>query len=65
MAVEPVNCRKAAKLLSQAQERPLREDEQKALSHHLSRCLSCSNYETQLAFLRKAAQLFRESPPLK
>ena len=65
MAAEPVNCRKAAKLLSQAQERPLREEEQKALSHHLSRCINCSNYETQLAFLRRAAQLFRESPPPK
>ena len=65
MAAEPVNCRKAAKLLSQAQERALREDEQKALSYHLSRCINCRNFETQLAFLRKAARLFAESPPGK
>ena len=63
MAAEPLNCRKAAKLLSQAQERPLRDDEQKALSHHLSRCLHCSNFETQLAFLRKASRLFAEGKP--
>ena len=62
MAVEPVNCRKAAKLLSQAQERELREDERKALSHHLSLCLRCRNFESQLAFLRKAARLFAERP---
>jgi hypothetical protein len=60
MAVEPVSCRKAAQLLSRAQERALREDEQKALTHHLSRCIHCSNFETQLAFLRHAARLFAE-----
>jgi hypothetical protein len=60
MADEPVNCRKAAKLLSQAQERPLRDEERKALSLHLSRCIHCSNFETQLAFLRKAAKVFAE-----
>ena len=58
MDTEPLNCRKAAKLLSQAQERALREDEQKALQHHLALCLRCRNFEGQLAFLRKASRLF-------
>jgi len=60
MGAEPVNCRKAARLLSQAQERELREDERKALSHHLARCLHCSSFEQQLEFIRKAARLFPE-----
>jgi hypothetical protein len=60
MAVEPVSCRRAAQLLSQSQERTLREDEQKALQHHLVLCLRCRNFETQLAFLRKASRLFAE-----
>lgn len=63
MAPEPVNCRRAAQLLSRAQERPLREDEQKALSHHLSRCIHCGNFETQLAFLRRAARVFAGEKP--
>jgi hypothetical protein len=60
MADEPLNCRRAAKLLSQAQERALRDDEQKALQHHLVLCLKCRNFESQLAFLRKASRLFSE-----
>ena len=60
MADEPLNCRKAARLLSQAQERPLRDEEQKALQHHLVLCLRCRNFESQLAFLRKASRLFAD-----
>lgn len=53
-----VNCRKASWLLSVARERVLRADERKALRHHLDRCLSCRNFETQVAFLRTAARIF-------
>jgi len=53
-----VNCRKASWLLSVAGERPLREAERKALSHHLSQCLHCRNFEQQLEFLQKASKLF-------
>ena len=60
MSAESLDCRKAARLLSQSQERALRDDERKALSLHLSRCISCSNFETQLAFLRKAAAMFAQ-----
>jgi hypothetical protein len=60
MAAEPVSCRRAAQLLSQSQERTLRDDEQKALQHHLVLCLRCSDFERQMAFLRKAARLFAE-----
>lgn len=55
---ESVNCRKATWLLSVSQERELRPDERKALQHHLSLCLRCSTFETQISFLRKAAKIF-------
>lgn len=58
MAAEPLSCRKAAQLLSQARERTLREDERKALDHHLGQCLQCRNFSSQLEFLQKAAKLF-------
>ena len=60
MSAEPLSCRKAARLLSQAQERTLRDEERKALSLHLSRCLHCTSFEGQLAFLRRASRLFAE-----
>ena len=63
MADERLSCRKAAKLLSQAQDRELRVDERKALSHHLALCLRCRNFEAQLAFLRKASRLFAQRDP--
>ncbi len=63
MAAEPVNCRKAAQLLSQARERALREDERKALDHHLGLCLQCRNFKSQLEFLQEAAKLFASGGP--
>ena len=60
MPDEPLSCRKAAELLSRAQERALRDEERKALQHHLVLCLRCRNFESQLAFLRKASRLFAE-----
>ena len=60
---EPVNCRKAAQLLSQARERALRDDERKALEHHLGECLHCRDFRSQLDFLHKAAKLFASGKP--
>jgi len=65
MAGESMNCRKAAELMSQALEQPLREDEQKALSHHLSLCIDCRNFKAQLSLLRRAARVFGKSTPEK
>jgi hypothetical protein len=57
-ATESANCRKASWLLSVSQDRELRADERKALQHHMSLCLRCRNFETQISFLRKAAKIF-------
>ena len=55
-----IDCRAASRLLSLAYDRELTGDESEALQYHLGRCLMCRNFETQLKFLRKAAQRFRE-----
>ena len=57
--VEDLSCRKASGLLSLACERPLSADELRALKMHLDECLMCTNFETQLKFLHKAAGVFR------
>ena len=61
--VEDLNCRNASRLLSLACERPLSGDELRALKHHLNECLMCTNFEQQLSFLHKAAEVFRTGPP--
>ncbi len=58
-AEEDLNCRQASRLLSLACERPLDANELRALKMHLDECLMCTNFETQLNFLRKAAGAFR------
>ena len=57
---EDLNCRKASRLLSLACERPLDANELRALKIHLDECLMCTNFETQLRFLHKASQVFRD-----
>jgi hypothetical protein len=54
-----VNCREASRLLSAAYDRSLDAGEQEALGYHLGRCLMCRNFESQLKFLRRAAERFR------
>ena len=58
--VEDLNCRKASSLLSLACERPLVADELRALKMHLDECLMCTNFETQLRFMHRAAKVFRD-----
>ena len=53
-----LDCRHAAKLLSLACERPLDDGERIALKRHLGECLMCTNFESQLRFLREAAKRF-------
>ena len=54
-----VNCREASRLLSVSYDRNLDSEETDALQYHLGRCLMCRNFESQLRFLRKATQRFR------
>lgn len=49
-----LDCRKAARLLSIAQDRALSREEIETLRHHLGLCFMCRNYESQLKFLRAA-----------
>jgi len=53
-----LDCRHASRLLSVAYERELTAGEKAALEHHLGECLMCTNFETQLRFLREAAQRY-------
>ena len=57
--VEDLNCRKASGLLSLSCERPLSPDELRALKMHLDECLMCVNFEQQLRFLHRCAEVFR------
>jgi hypothetical protein len=58
--VEDLSCRKASRLLSLACERPLDAKELQALKMHLDECLMCTNFESQLRFLHKASEVFRD-----
>ena len=57
---DAVDCREASRLLSVAYERKLSGDESFALTYHLDRCFMCRNFDSQLRFLHKASQRFRE-----
>ena len=56
---EDLSCRKASGLLSLACERPLDATELRALKMHLDECLMCTNFEQQLKFLHRCAEVFR------
>jgi hypothetical protein len=55
---DDLDCRHASRLLSLANERALSQREHQALKHHLSECLMCRNFESQLEFLREAARRY-------
>ncbi len=48
------SCRKAARLISESQDRPLDLAERAALRLHLALCDGCTNYRRQVAFMRRA-----------
>ncbi len=51
-----MNCRQAARLLSEAIDRPLTPGERLALRLHTLLCAGCRNYRRQIAFLRLACR---------
>ena len=57
--VEDLNCRQASRLMSLSCERPLDANELRALKMHLDECLMCVNFEQQLRFLHRCAEVFR------
>jgi hypothetical protein len=58
--VEDLSCRKASGLLSLACERALDAVELRALKMHLDECLMCTNFEQQLKFMHRCADVFRQ-----
>ncbi|GAA3528880.1 zf-HC2 domain-containing protein [Zobellella aerophila] len=59
-----LNCHKATRLMSEAQDRPLTLNEKLALKVHTLMCSACSNFEKQLPALRRMARTFaRQQPP--
>ena len=52
-------CREASRLLSIAHERKLSVLESQDLVKHLEICFMCRNFDSQLKFLREAAERFR------
>ena len=53
-----MNCKHAAMLLSQRQDRPLNFRERVGLRVHLGYCAGCRAYREQLDFLRRACRQF-------
>jgi hypothetical protein len=49
-----ISCKEASRLLSQAQDRPLRWLERFKLRAHLALCDFCTRFEAQLRFMREA-----------
>lgn len=55
-----LTCKESARLLSQAQERPLGAWERLHLRLHLAFCDGCTNFKKQLAILREAIRRLRD-----
>jgi hypothetical protein len=53
-----INCRQAARMMSDAQERRLSLRDRIKLRLHLRRCLACARYEHQVAFMRNALRRY-------
>lgn len=53
------NCREASRLLSVAYERKLSAGELEQLQLHLDKCFMCRNFDSQLRFLHRASERFR------
>ena len=54
------DCREVSELLSQEQDRALRWTDRIRLRLHLLLCRGCSNFRTQLDFLRDAVRDYRD-----
>ena len=58
-----LNCKKATKLLMEAEDRSLTPGEHVWLEFHMVRCLCCRNFRGQMNFLKKALRKYAESEP--
>lgn len=55
-----MSCKEAARLMSEALDRPLTAHERFALRLHTMICRGCSNYGKQMAFIRRATRRLRD-----
>lgn len=53
-----LNCKEAARLMSEAQDRPVTPGELWRLRLHLAFCRGCRAYRQQMDFLRRACREF-------
>jgi len=55
-----ISCKEASRLVSQMQDRPLSGWQRARLRWHLAVCRMCRAFESQMQFLRKAMERYRE-----
>lgn len=55
-----MNCQKASRLISEAQERPLSLPEKISLKLHVLMCAGCKNFSLQVPFLSKAMRAYAQ-----
>lgn len=55
-----LNCQKASRLISEAQERPLSLSEKISLKLHVLMCAGCKNFSLQVPFLSKAMRAYAQ-----
>ncbi|HRP97698.1 MAG TPA: zf-HC2 domain-containing protein [Rhodocyclaceae bacterium] len=58
-----MSCKEATRLMSEEQDRNLSARERITLRFHTIMCIGCTNYRKHMAFLRRAAQRFRDGFP--
>ena len=58
-----LTCREASRLVSQGLDRKLGFGERVALRVHLAICDGCSNFKSQVAFLRRAVKRLESETP--
>jgi len=58
-----MSCKEATRLMSEEQDRKLSVGERLTLRFHTVMCIGCTNYRKHMAFLRRAAQRFRDGFP--
>ncbi len=58
-----LSCKEATRLLLEAEDRHLNDNELQSLDYHLAECICCQNIKAQFSFLRKALNQYAEGGP--
>lgn len=59
MTPSPLTCREAAKLIFEALELALSDDDRANLEAHIAQCVACERARSQAEFMRRAMQRWR------